>query len=215
MSYPDFLSPESVDLLKRLLTRKPSERISVYDALRHPWFLKNGMDIEKDEKAKKLQNELNITEAMKSGDRKLAPKILESDVILPPDESQMRPPPKTELRKNSSSNNVPGTNDTLELSQSIYLTDSQLQNLSGAKEVPHSPLNKSDGPGSLKKRASDQNKQQQVSSFGVDGSKDPEVGSERLTIAEKEAIRVARRDRCTAGFHERTSEPVGTARHRN
>ena len=36
--YPEFLSDEVVDLLKRILTRHKEERISLNDILKHPWF---------------------------------------------------------------------------------------------------------------------------------------------------------------------------------
>mmetsp|Transcript_9757 Transcript_9757/g.29658 ORF Transcript_9757/g.29658 Transcript_9757/m.29658 type:complete len:447 (+) Transcript_9757:431-1771(+) len=39
--YPPFLSPESVDLLKRLLQPDPEKRMSVREVRRHPWFLKD------------------------------------------------------------------------------------------------------------------------------------------------------------------------------
>lgn len=38
-------SPECLDLMRRLLTRDESKRISVADALQHPWFAKWGMQL--------------------------------------------------------------------------------------------------------------------------------------------------------------------------
>jgi serine/threonine protein kinase len=37
--FPDFVSLEAQDLLKQLLHSNPSERITLHDALEHPWFL--------------------------------------------------------------------------------------------------------------------------------------------------------------------------------
>lgn len=48
--FPDYLSSEAVDLLKRMLNRDVSSRISVPEALDHPWFdelKRNQVDVSK------------------------------------------------------------------------------------------------------------------------------------------------------------------------
>lgn len=50
VSYPNYLSIEAKDLLQNLLVQKPSDRLSCHDALRHKFFVKNGLDIEFEEK---------------------------------------------------------------------------------------------------------------------------------------------------------------------
>ena len=47
VSYPEFLSQDSLDLLKKLMVRKPNDRLSCHEALRHPFFSKYGLDAEK------------------------------------------------------------------------------------------------------------------------------------------------------------------------
>lgn len=52
------VSAEAKDLVSRLLTFNPEDRISAFDALKHPWIVKNA-DTEKVDKAitkRTLQN---------------------------------------------------------------------------------------------------------------------------------------------------------------
>ncbi|PXF42382.1 CBL-interacting protein kinase 23 [Gracilariopsis chorda] len=44
VKYPDYISPDAVDLLKKLIVRNPSERWSLDMVKRHPWFLAGSLD---------------------------------------------------------------------------------------------------------------------------------------------------------------------------
>ena len=141
VSYPEFLSQDSLDLLKKLMVRKPNDRLSCHEALRHPFFTKQGLDAEKadQEDVQRLYDSArnNLKEAVKSN-RKLSPKILSESDILGPNISDLKLP--IEKKKTIEVKEVTNTtedqqlpkdtiDDTLEMTQSIYLTDSQLQNL--------------------------------------------------------------------------------------
>ena len=141
VSYPEFLSQDSLDLLKKLMVRKPNDRLSCHEALRHPFFTKQGLDAEKadQEDVQRLYDSArnNLKEAVKSN-RKLSPKILSESDILGPNISDLKLPiekKKTievkEVTKTTEDQQLPKDtiDDTLEMTQSIYLTDSQLQNL--------------------------------------------------------------------------------------
>lgn len=41
LSFPDFVSPEAVDLIRRLLVKNPEQRLSLDMVLSHPWIRKN------------------------------------------------------------------------------------------------------------------------------------------------------------------------------
>lgn len=130
--------------MTKLLQKKPSDRISVHDALRHVFFVKNGLLIEQENPiaVDKPPKPHQLGEIMRTIDhKKLEPKQLpDSDLILPPDESQIprgKSPGKAAAAQSSlaigSAANTPKKqnqksvfDDSLELSQSIILTKSQL-----------------------------------------------------------------------------------------
>ncbi|EAX89291.1 CAMK family protein kinase [Trichomonas vaginalis G3] len=47
IEYPSKLSPNCIDLLKRLLTKNPLQRITLEEAMNHPWVISNVRYIEK------------------------------------------------------------------------------------------------------------------------------------------------------------------------
>ena len=160
--------------MTKLLQKKPSDRISVHDALRHDFFTKNGLfiDQESQEPANKVTKPHQMGEIMRTIEhKKLEPKLLpDSDLILPPDESQIprgKSPGKAATGQNSlaigSASTTPKKqtqksvfDDSLELSQSIVLTDSQIGKLPNASTTQNqapSPISASKKP----KQSTDQN----------------------------------------------------------
>lgn len=131
--YPPFLSEEAIDLLTHLLVRKPGDRFSCHEALRHPFFKKYGLDIEKDEIeiAEKLKEETikNINHVISGADRKLKPKVLTESQAMVPNISDIQPDKDSTPKQSSESiqNTSKYIDDTLELSQSVFLTPSQLK----------------------------------------------------------------------------------------
>ena len=192
VSYPDFLSQESLELLKKLMVRKPSDRLSCHDALRHPFFSKHGLDAEKADKEDFQrvfeQAKNNLKEAAKSSNRRLSPKILSESDILGPSLSDLKLPlekKKTieviDASKTSENQQVPRTtiDDTLEITQSIYLTDSQLQNLTVVGQSKSGEL--------------DQSSEANATKFGQDSSLSMQEiapvnlpGKEKTELKEKE-----------------------------
>ena len=78
VEYPSYLSADAVDLLGKLLVRKPGDRISCHDALRHRFFINNGLIIEEFQAHNVFKNNAN------NSNRKPLPKVLlDSDVIMP------------------------------------------------------------------------------------------------------------------------------------
>jgi len=43
VSFPSFLSPEIQNLISGLLEKNPEDRTSIKDALKHDWFVVNGI----------------------------------------------------------------------------------------------------------------------------------------------------------------------------
>ncbi len=161
MKYPEHLSKEAIDLLTKPLQKKPSDRISVHDALRHEFFVKNGLLIEQENQiaVEKPPKPHQLGDIMKTIEhKKLEPKQLpDSDLILPPDESQIprgKSPGKAAASQNSlaigiAANTPKKQNQksvfeySLELSQSIILTESQLgkvPNGTNTSNQTHSPI---------------------------------------------------------------------------
>lgn len=112
-----------------MLVRRPSDRLSCHDALRHPFFTKHGLDIEAEEKAaEERQKELtcrNLTEVVRSAERKIQPKVLTDSAMYEPYASDV-----IEFRSIQTDNTKKQVNivdDTLELSQSVILSESQLK----------------------------------------------------------------------------------------
>lgn len=130
VSYPAYLTNDSVDLLQKLLMRRPSERLSCHDALRHPFFKKNGLNIDEEEEAEmqdlKQQSLKNLTETIRSAERKIQPKILSDSDMFVPDPSQMMPYSDQKPKKVSGNYTENKADDTLELSQSVFLSNSQI-----------------------------------------------------------------------------------------
>lgn len=159
--------------MTKLLQKKPSDRISVHDALRHEFFVKNGLLIEQENPiaVEKYPKPHQLGDIMRTIEhKKLEPKQLpDSDLILPPDESQIprgKSPGKAAAAQNSlaigSAANTPKKqnqksvfDDSLELSQSIILTESQLG------KVPNgtSTSNQTPSPISASKMAKQSNDQ--------------------------------------------------------
>lgn len=139
MTYPSFLSEEAADLLKNLLVKKPADRFSCHEALRHPFFKKFGLDIEKEEKlneeAAREQSVRKLALVIQGADRKLQPKVLsENQSVAPLSEVFEKAPKETSAKVDESpqspqkkEKSKPRMDDTLELSQSVFLTESQIQ----------------------------------------------------------------------------------------
>lgn len=138
MIYPTFLTEEAADLLKHLLVTKPAGRYSCHEALRHPFFKKYGLDIEKEEKENQEKAredaEKNLNQTISSADRKLKPKVLTESMAFAPNISELQEEkPNLEDKANISPSNLrkqsqdQKIDDTLELSQSVFLSSSQLQ----------------------------------------------------------------------------------------
>ena len=139
MIYPTFLSEEAADLLKHLLVRKPGDRYSCHEALRHPFFKKYGLDIEKEEEENlekaREDSVRNLNQTISSAERKLKPKVLTESMAFAPSLSEMQEEifKVDEKGKDSSTSNIrkqsqeQKIDDTLELSQSVFLSPSQLQ----------------------------------------------------------------------------------------
>lgn len=44
IQYPDYLSPEIIDFITKLLQRNPADRMKLQEALEHPWIVNNTAD---------------------------------------------------------------------------------------------------------------------------------------------------------------------------
>lgn len=129
VTYPSYLSKEAVDLLQKLLQRKPSERLSCHDALRHLFFKKNGLNIEEEEETElknlREQSIRNLNQTITSAERKPQPKVLSESDLFVPSLSEVHTSSEKKLKNNE--NQVEGkSEDSLEMSQSVFMTSSQL-----------------------------------------------------------------------------------------
>lgn len=137
IKFPSSFSTEAIDLLEKLLQRKPGDRVSCEEAMLHPFFKQHGLEYEPylgDSPAEKaIKTGVSHGTALKPVSHKMAPKELkDSDVPLPNISSASKagqPPPKPGVNLESS-----GVEASLELTQSMVMTDSQLQTLSLIKE---------------------------------------------------------------------------------
>ena len=126
------MSKDAVDLLQNMLVRRPSDRLSCHDALRHSFFTKHGLDIDAEEKATEERQKAlsckNLAEVVKSAERKIQPKVLTESAMFEPcasDVIEFRSIKSEETKKQPAN-----TDDTLELSQSVILSESQLKAIS-------------------------------------------------------------------------------------
>lgn len=127
VTYHDFLSKEAVDLLQNLLVRRPSDRFSCHDALRHSFFIKNGLYIEEEEASAgdtlREQSCRNLVKAVKSAERKIQPKVLSNSALHEPQASEVIGMKEVKREQYYEE-------DTLELSQSVFMTESQIKSIS-------------------------------------------------------------------------------------
>lgn len=128
------MSSEAKDLLQKLLLRKPSDRLSCHDALRHQFFMKNGLDIDAEEKT--VEKDIEKVRKMSSPVDSQAFKIKNKDEFSSMDSFDNMDQFKPCLRKESknSQNSESNVQDLLktvsELKSQVSKRDEELLRMS-------------------------------------------------------------------------------------
>ncbi len=119
VEYPPYLSEDSKDLLKKLLVRKPSDRVSCHEALRHRFFTDKKLMLSETPNGSgsniKLFDQMKLVEH-----RKPQQKLLKDSGLPPPNFSAL----DRQLQQTAEdSSNGLSQEQTFELSTSVYLED--------------------------------------------------------------------------------------------
>ena len=118
VEYPSYLSADSVDLLKQLLLRKPNDRLSCHEALKHRFFTDKGLVVP-EEGAGGGTNFRLFEQMKKVENQKPQQKFLKDSGLPPPSISMM----DKQLEATCASQSTEPLDQTFNLSTSVYIED--------------------------------------------------------------------------------------------